>query len=81
MNYGIYALYDRVRNSYGQISLDTNDETAKRGFMFAVSQDKQLQYISKDLELYKIGEMAAETGIVVPLSVHQLICRGEEYAN
>lgn len=81
MIYGVYALYDKVRNAFGQISVDTNDETAKRGFLFAVSNDVQLQYISKDLELYKIGEMNQETGVITPLIVHQLICRGEDYAN
>ena len=81
MSFGVYALFDRARNAFGSITLDTSDEVAKRSFLYAVSQDTQLQYISKDLELFKIGEMPQETGIISPLVVHQLICRGDEYAN
>ena len=81
MIFGVYALFDKVRNAFGQISIDVNNETAKRGFLFAVSNDVQLQYISKDLELYKIGEMSQDTGIITPLVVHELIARGEDYAN
>ena len=81
MIYGVYALYDRARNAFGSINVDSSDEVAKRSFLFAVSQDVQLQYISKDLELYKIGEMPQDTGIITPLVVHKLICRGDEYEN
>lgn len=78
---GVYALFDKVRNQFGSISIDTNNEVAKRGFLFAVSKDTQLQYISKDLELFKIGEMNTDNGIISPLAVHELISRGEEYVD
>ena len=79
--YGIYGLFDRVRESYTNITLDNNDATAKRAFLSAVSQSNELMFIAKDLELRKIGEFDIHTGMIIPMAQSSLVCYGLEYQN
>lgn len=79
--FGIYGLFDKVRESFTNITLDSNDATAKRAFLQAVSHSADLMYIAKDLELRKIGEFDIHTGLIVPLTVPQLVSYGMEYQN
>lgn len=79
--YGIYALFDRVRESYSNITIDNNDATAKRSFLGAVANSNELMYIAKDLELRKIGELDIHSGLIVPMATSVLVCYGSEYAN
>lgn len=79
--YGVYALFDRVRESYSNITIDNNDNTAKRSFLAAVANSRELMYIAKDLELRKVAEFDIHSGMIVPLAVSEFICYGSEYEN
>lgn len=79
--YGVYALFDRVREGYSNITIDTNDATAKRSFLSAVARSEELMYIAKDLELRKVAEFDTHSGAIIPLAQSQFICYGMEYAN
>lgn len=80
MIYGVYALFDSVRDMYSNLTVDVNDFSARRSFLQGVSDSAQLQYISKDLILYKLAEINLKNGQIVPLSERVLIARGDEYA-
>lgn len=75
----ICATYDKAAGRYGQVVVDISEVVAKRNFLYAVSESGQLQYISKDLELHKIGEIDLTTGEIVSVMPHELICRGDDY--
>ena len=74
----MYSLRDRVADAFRSVSLDTNDQTAKRNFSYAVQNSPELEFQSKDLELCRIGSFDAHTGTLVPLTPIQVICRGDE---
>ena len=77
----IFATYDRAANRYGQVTLDISDVVARRNFHYAISESGALQYIAKDLELHKIGEIDLTTGDIVPTMPHMIIARGSEALN
>lgn len=79
--YGLYATFDTVAGVFGSVTVDISDGTAKRNFLFAVSQSAQLQYMAKDMELRRIGTIDLETGMIVPSALHEVICRGSEVVN
>ena len=74
----VYALFDKAANTYTNITVDVNDDTAKRNFAFAVSQSVQLQFFTKYYELRRIADINLKTGIIVTLPVSELVCTGEE---
>lgn len=81
MIYGVYALFDSVRDMYSNLTVDVNDFSARRSFLQGVSDSPQLQYISKDLILYKIAEINLKNGMLMPLEDRGFIARGDEYAS
>lgn len=74
----IYAIYDRIAETYTNITVDSSDATARRNFEFAVSQSVQLQFYCKNYELRCIGEIDLKTGIIVPQIAASLVCTGNE---
>ena len=77
----IFATYDRAANRYGQVVVDLSEIVAKRNFLYAISESGALQYIAKDLELHKIGEIDLTTGDIIPVMPHVMVCRGGEALN
>lgn len=77
-NYGLYSLRDRIGDVFRSVTVDTNDMTAKRNFAFAVNNSAELMFQAKDLELCKIAEFNAHSGMVVPCVPIQVVCRGDE---
>lgn len=74
----IYAIYDKVGQTYTNVTVDNSDATARRNFEFAVSQSVQLQFYCKGYELRRIAEIDLKTGIIVPLKTSVFVCSGEE---
>lgn len=74
----VYALLDIVAGSFSSITVDLSDDLAKRNFASAVSRSAELQFISKDLSLYRLGSVNIRTGVLVPESAIVFICRGSE---
>lgn len=77
-NYGLYSLRDRVADVFRSVTVDTNDQTAKRNFAYAVNNSPELLFQSKDLELCKVAEFDAHSGVVVPCVPIVVVCRGDE---
>lgn len=77
----VYGLFDKVRGKFLNVTLEENDFIAKRNFLESVSQSGHLQYIAKDIELYRLGELDLISGLMTPLGVNELVTRGTEYAN
>lgn len=75
----VYGLFDKVRGKFLNITLDENDFIAKRNFLEQVSQSGHLMYIAKDIELYRLGELDLISGLMTPLGVNEMICRGTDY--
>lgn len=74
----LYSLRDRIAQSFRSVVLDTNDATARRSFAYAVNNDPQLLYQSKDLELYAIAEFDTKSGKITPIVPNRLVTRGDE---
>lgn len=79
--YGIYSIRDRIADSFRSVNLDTNDQTAKRNFAYAVQNTPELQFQSKDLELCRVGSFDAHTGVIMAVTPIEVICRGDEVLN
>lgn len=77
-NYGLYSLRDRVADVFRSVTVDTNDQTAKRNFAYAVNNSPELLFQSKDLELCKVAEFDAHSGMVVSCVPIVVVCRGDE---
>lgn len=77
-NYGLYSLRDRCADVFRSVTVDTNDQTAKRNFSYAVNNSPELLFQSKDLELCKIAEFDAHSGQVMPCVPIVVVCRGDE---
>lgn len=77
-NFGLYSLRDRVADSFRSVTVDANDQTAKRNFVYAVSNSPELLFQSKDLELCKIAEFDYHSGQVFPCVPIVVVCRGDE---
>lgn len=76
--YSIYALRDKVADTFSGINLNVNDAVAKRDFSYAVNNTPELEYKCSDIELYKVGEFDVHTGCIVPCNTLVLVCRGDE---
>lgn len=74
----IVALRDKVEQKFRSLTVDYNEEAAKRNFAYAVNNSPELLFKSKDLELYTVGEFSDDSGVILPLSPPVLICRGDE---
>ena len=62
MKINIYAIKDQVTGQLANPFYMQNDEQAKREFKIAVQEDKKLNLIKEDLQLFKLGEFDDETG-------------------
>lgn len=71
----VYGIYDTVACKYRNLNLDDREELARRNLAFAVNNDPQLAFMSKDLDFMKIAEFDTETGAVIPCVPAQKICR------
>lgn len=64
MVYNIYSVRD-VKTGFANPFVDVNDESAKRGFFFAFSQNSSIiNFSPADFSLYKIGTFDSSSGSV-----------------
>lgn len=76
MKYPVYSYRD-LKVAFGQPIVEMNDQTAIRGFAYAINQNQGLMNFSpKDYDLYRIGEFDAEKGILIPEKVPVLVMSG-----
>lgn len=76
MKYGIYSVRDN-KVGFGAPFVDISDQTAIRGFAFAVNQKVEvMSFAPQDYDLYRVGSFDTEKGEVVPENVPQFIASG-----
>lgn len=76
--FNVYALLDIVAGTFSSVTVDLSDDLAKRNFASAVSRSAELQFIAKDLSLYRLGTVNIHTGVLSPESAIVFLCRGSE---
>ena len=77
MKYGVYALRDRVSENFSSPTFEEKNEVAMRNLNFAINNNPQMLFMSKDLELFKIGEVELKTGVITPTVPMELVCRAD----
>lgn len=76
MLYPVYSYRDN-KYKFGMPIVDQNDETAIRGFAFAVNNRQGIMnFAPADFDLYKIGIFDSEKGTLEPVVPIQLIVSG-----
>lgn len=73
----IYALRDRVGDSFRQVTVNESDAVVRRDFAFGINNNPNLLFMSKDLELCNIGTIDIKTGFIEPTTPIQVVCRGD----
>lgn len=75
--YPLYCYRD-LKAGFMYPQVDMNDDTAKRGFAFAVNKNEGvMNFQPKDYELYRVGEFNVEKGTIESYTP-VLICTGVE---
>lgn len=75
MKYPIYSYRD-AKASFGMPFVDQNDNSAIRGFRFALNnKDGIMGFSPADFFLFKIGEFDTESGSLNP-QLPEMICAG-----
>lgn len=81
MKYAIYSYRD-VKAGFGSPMCDISDETAIRGFSYAVNnRDGIMNFSPKDFDLYKIGTFDTVKGVITPLEIPELIVSATSVMN
>lgn len=75
MKYPIYSYRD-LKVGFGAPATDMNDQSAIRGFSYAINNPGIMNFSPKDYDLYKIGEFDTEKGIITGFEVPQLVVSG-----
>lgn len=77
MKYDIYSYRDKV-TGFGLLMLDVNEQSAVRGFTFAVNGKYDLMtFKPSDFDLYRVGTFDNNTGVISAESIPVMICNGE----
>lgn len=72
----LYSVRD-LKAGYGIPFTEVNDDSAARGFQFAINRPDTLAYAnSSDYELFKVALFDDETGIITPIE-KEFICNAE----
>lgn len=80
MTYGLYCIRDKY-TTFMAPALDQNDESAKRGFGFAINNNQEFSYSPADFDLYKVGEFDTVSGQIVAEVPIKFISNGMEVFN
>lgn len=72
----LYSYRDNLVG-FGPIMVETNEQTAIRGFGFAVNNASGMMgFAPKDYDLYYVGEYDTDSGVIIPASVPALVVNG-----
>lgn len=81
MKMPVYSVRD-LKGSFGSPFLSANDSVAVRSFAYQFSHDDSVMSFSiDDFDLYKIGEMDIDTGLILGVSPVEMICSGRSAMN
>lgn len=73
----IFAIRDN-KTSFMDPFVDVSEESAKRGFFFALSNrpDSIMSYSPADFDLFLVGSFDTESGLISPYKVAEFIANG-----
>lgn len=74
----VYALRDKVANSFRSLNLNENDQLEKRNLAYAVNNDSHMLFVAKDMELHCVGMMDTETGMIDAIVPTRLVCHVDQ---
>lgn len=77
MTYGVYALRDRVSENFSSPTFEEKDDVAMRNLNYAINNNPNMLFMSKDLELWHIGDVELKSGVITPLAPMVLVCRAD----
>lgn len=77
----VYALRDRLADNFRSITMNESDELERRNLSFAVNNDSQFNFMAKDMELCRIGEIDNKTGVISPITPIQVVVRCDQLIN
>lgn len=76
--YPVYSIRDAVSGCFGQLLVESNDQTARRNFRYGC-REGLMDYARDDFSLYHIGAYNVDTGEFVPLPIPQLVCKASDF--
>lgn len=72
----LYSYRDNLVG-FGPVMVENNEQTAVRGFSFAVNNASGMMgFAPKDYDLYYLGEFDTDSGLVLPAPVPSLVVNG-----
>lgn len=74
----VYSVHDKAAQAFATPFFMNNDAHAKRGFVDAVKNDKNLSSYAEDYVLYRVGSFDDVTGNMSCLPSPDKICTGIE---
>lgn len=75
MIYPVYCVRDNKVGFQPQLLLEHSNESAKRGFAYAINNEGLMNYSPKDFDLYKVGTFDTEKG-KIESCVPEIITQG-----
>lgn len=76
MIYPIYCIRDNKAGFQPQILVEQNDASAVRGFSYAINNEGLMNYSPSDFELFKLGKIDTEKGIIFSINPPDLVVSG-----
>ena len=76
--YPVYAIRDAVSGSFGQLLVESNEQTARRSFRYGC-REGIMNYSRDDFSLYHIGTFNVDSGEFVSLPIPQLVCKASDF--
>lgn len=72
---GVIYCYRDVENGFTTLYVDTNDNSAMRGFAYAVNREGLMNFRPNDYALYRLGMFDSDTGEITVEKL-QMLCSG-----
>lgn len=76
--YPVYAIRDAVSGSFGQLLIESNEQTARRNFRFGC-RDGLMDYARDDFSLYFIGRFDVASGVFIQEAIPALVCKASDF--
>lgn len=76
--YPVYAIRDAVSGSFGQLLIESNEQTARRNFRYGC-REGLMDYSRDDFSLYFIGRFDVSSGVFLQESIPSLVCKASDF--
>lgn len=75
--YPVYAIRDAVSGTFGQLMIESNEQTARRNFRYGC-RDGLMDFSRSDFSLYYIGSYDVCSGVFLQDSIPSLVCQASD---